>query len=69
MPNKQNLKAIDAWQAEHVEKILIKPRKEEHLSERIKLAIDKGYAKSRQGFIIEAVLKMLDEMGIPKIEE
>ncbi|MBQ4090538.1 MAG: hypothetical protein IJC56_11785 [Clostridia bacterium] len=69
MPNKQNIKAIDAWQAEHVEKILIKPRKEEHISDRIKIAIERGYAKSKQGFIIDAVRKALDELGIPNIEE
>ena len=69
MPRKQNTKAIDAWQAEHVEKIMIKPRKEEHFSERIQLAIDRGLGKSRQAYILEAVRKALEADGIPMIED
>ena len=37
MPSKQNLKAIDAWQAENIERIVIKPNKKEHISDRIHL--------------------------------
>lgn len=69
MARKQDYKAIDAWQAEHVERILIKPRKEDQISERIQIAIERGITKSRQSFIIDAVLKALDEQGIPKNEQ
>lgn len=69
MPSKQNLKAINEWQQEHLERIVIKPNKKEHISERIQQAIDQGYAKSRQAFILDAVRKALDELGIPNAEE
>ena len=69
MASKQNTKAIDAWQAENVERILIKPRKNEHISDRIQIAIDRGIAKSRQAYILDAVRKALEEDDIPMIEE
>ena len=69
MARKQNTKAIDAWQAEHVEKIVIKPRREKHLSERIQMAIDRGCGKSRQAYIIDAVCKALEADGIPEIRD
>ena len=69
MASNQNIKAIDAWQAENIEKILIKPRRSEHISERIQLAIEQGKAKSRQAYIIEAVKKALEADGIPTLEE
>ena len=67
MASNQNIKAIDAWQAENIEKILIKPRKTEHISERIQLAIDQGKAKSRQAYILVAVKKALEADGIPTL--
>lgn len=69
MARKQNTKAIDAWQTEHVERIMIKPRKEEHLSERIQMAIDMGCGKSRQAYILDAVRKALEADGIPEIKD
>ena len=69
MSRKQNTKAIDAWQTEHVDRILIKPRKEEHFNERIQMAIDKGCGKSRQAYILDAVRKALEADGIPEIQE
>ncbi len=69
MARKQDTKAIDAWQAEHVERIIIKPRKSEHFSERIQMAIEKGCGKSRQGYILEAVRKALEADGIPEIRD
>lgn len=69
MPSKQNLKAIDAWQAENIERIVIKPNKKEHISDRIQLAIDRGITKSRQAYILDAVRKALEEDGIPMIED
>ena len=69
MASNQNIKAIDAWQAENIEKILIKPRKSEHISVRIQLAIDQGKAKSRQAYILDAIKKALEADGIPTIED
>lgn len=69
MPSKQNLKAIDAWQAENIERIVIKPNKKEHISDRIQIAIDRGIAKSRQSYILDAVRKALEEDDIPVIED
>lgn len=69
MPRKQNIKAINDWQQEHLERIVIKPNKKEHISDRIQLAIDMGIAKSRQGYILDAVRKALEKDNIPKIED
>lgn len=69
MASKQNLKAIDAWQAENIERIVIKPNKKEHISDRIQIAIDRGIIKSRQAYILDAVRKALEEDNIPMIED
>lgn len=69
MASKQNLKAIDAWQAENVERIVIKPNKKEHISDRIQLAIDRGITKSRQAYILDAIRKALEADDIPTIED
>ena len=69
MASKQNLKAIDAWQAENVERIVIKPNKKEHISDRIQIAIDRGITKSRQAYILDAIRKALESDEIPMIED
>ena len=69
MASKQNLKAIDAWQAENVERIVIKPNKKEHISDRIQIAIDRGITKSRQSYILEAIRKALEADDIPDVED
>ena len=69
MPSKQNTQAIDAWNRENTDLIRIRARKEERLNERIQLAIDRGIAKSRQAYILDAVRKALEEDGIPMIED
>ena len=69
MSSKQNLKAIDAWQAENVERIVIKPNKKEHISDRIQIAIERGITKSRQAYILDAIRKALENDGIPEIED
>ena len=69
MASKQNTKAIDAWQNENIERIIIKPRKGEHISDRIQIAIDRGITKSRQAYILDAVRKALEEDNIPLIED
>ena len=68
MTKKQDIKAIDAWQSENIERIVIKPRKADHISERIQIAIDRGLTKSRQAYIVDAVKRALDVDGIPSIE-
>ncbi len=69
MPSKQNIRAIDAWQAKNIERIVIKPNRRDHISDRIQIAIDRGLAKSRQGYILDAVRRALEADGIPKIED
>jgi len=69
MPSKQNTQAIDAWNRENTDLIRIRARKEEHLNERIQIAIDRGITKSRQAYILDAVRKALEEDGIPMIED
>ncbi len=67
MPKKQDTKAIDRWQAENVDKILIKPRKDQRLPERLQIAVDKTNAKSRQAYIIDAIILKLASDGIPQL--
>ena len=67
MAKKQDIKAIDAWQLDNIERIVIKPRKADHISERIQIAIDRGISKSRQAYILDAVKRALDADGIPVI--
>ena len=69
MAKKQDIKAIDAWQSENVERIVIKPRKSDQITERIQIAIDRGIAKSRQAYILDAVKNALDADGIPVNED
>lgn len=69
MPSKQNIQAIDAWNRENTDLIRIRARKDEHLNERIQIAIDRGIAKSRQAYILDAVRKALEDDNIPMIEE
>ena len=69
MATKQNIQAIDAWNRENTDLIRIRARKEEHINERIEIAISQGKAKSRQAYIIEAVKKALEADGIPEISE
>ena len=69
MAKKQDIKAIDAWQSENVERIVIKPRKSDHISERIQIAVDRGITKSRQAYILDAIKKSLADDGIPTLED
>ena len=66
---KQNYEAISKWKSENTERIQILPRKNEHISERIQLAIEQGKAKSRQAYILDAIKKALEADGIPTIED
>lgn len=69
MPSKQNTQRIDAWQAEKIDRMTIKPRKELRLPERIQNAVEKGCASSRQEYIVKAVLEALERDGIPEPEQ
>lgn len=50
------------WAKENTERIVIKPNNKYHLSERIQTQVIKGNAKSRQDFIICAVLEKLEKL-------
>ena len=65
---KQNYEAINKWKSENTERIQILPRKSEHISERIQLAIEQGKAKSRQAYILDAIKKALEADGIPTLD-
>ena len=69
MASKQNTQAIDAWNRENTDLIRIRARKDEHLNERIQIAIDRGITKSRQAYILDAVRKALEADDIPMIED
>ncbi len=69
MPSKQNTKAIDVWNKANTDMIRVRARKEERLNERIQLAIDRGIAKSRQAYILNAVRNALEKDGIPELTE
>ena len=69
MASKQNTQAIDAWNRENTDLIRIRARKDEHLNERIQIAIDRGITKSRQAYILDAIRKALEADDIPMIED
>jgi len=66
---KQNYENINKWKAEKTDRIQILPRKEEHIPERIQMAIDAGKSASRQAYIIKAIERALENDGIPSIKE
>ena len=59
--HKNQPKYTEKWQAENVERLTIKPNLKYRLSERIQAQIEKGCAKSRQDYIIQAVLSRLEQ--------
>lgn len=63
---KQNVKRIDEWQAQNVERLVIKPRLEDNISTRIDALIEKGIAKSRQSYIIDAIKAQLQKDEKPE---
>lgn len=69
MASKQNTQAIDAWNRENTDLIRIRARKDEHLNDRIQIAIDRGITKSRQAYILDAIRKALEADDIPMIED
>lgn len=61
MDKKQRDDYIAAWQAENVERIVVKPNKKLNFTERIAAQVAAGKAKSRQDYIIRAVLNALEK--------
>lgn len=66
MPSKQNIEKINAWKAENVDRIVIQPRKEKRIPERLQAAVNRGKASSKQEYIITAIEAALkrDEITI-----
>ena len=62
-PNKQNLEYITKWKLENTDRIVIQPRKDLNLPDRIRQAVVTGRAASRQDYIINAVLAALERDG------
>ena len=60
MPSKQNIKKISEWQETYTDLLRIRVRKEERIPERIQALIDSGKTKSRQSYIIDAILAALE---------
>lgn len=67
MPEKQNSKAVTAWMKENTDQIRVRARKHEHLIERVQMAVDGGFGKSRQAYILDAIRAALERDGIPEI--
>ena len=65
MTSKQNTAKIDEWKREKLDRIVIQPRKERKLPERLQKAVDTGKAASRQEYIINAVEGALERDGVP----
>lgn len=65
MPSKQNIGKINAWKAENVDRIVIQPRKEKRLPERLQAAVSRGKASSKQEYIITAIEEALKRDEIP----
>ena len=63
--SKKQIEKMAIYPTEHVEQILIKPRKDDRISERIQFLIEQNRTKSKQAYIIEAVKKQLEADGVP----
>ena len=63
--SKEQIEKIAQYQKTNNEQILIKPRKEDRISERIQIPIDAKKASSKQAYIIQAVKNQLEADGVP----
>lgn len=63
--SKEQIEKIAQYQKTNNEQILIKPRKEDRISERIQILIDAKKASSKQAYIIQAVKNQLELDGVP----
>ena len=62
---KKQIDRISEYQKANNEQILIKPRREDRISERIQILIEQGKATSKQAYIIQAVKNQLEADGLP----
>ena len=62
---KKQIDKIAEYQKANNEQILIKPRREDRISERIQVLVEQGRATSKQAYIIQAVKNQLDADGVP----
>ena len=62
---KKQIDRISEYQKTNNEQILITPRKEDRISERIQVLIEQKRVSSKQAYIIQAVKNQLDADGIP----
>ena len=60
---------IAEYQKANNEQILIKPRREDRISERIQVLIDAKKTTSKQAYIIQAVKNQLERDGVPNAED
>ena len=63
--SKKQIDRISEYQKANNEQILIKPRKEDRISERIQVLIDQRKTTSKQAYIIQAVKNQLEADGLP----
>ena len=63
--SKEQIEKITQYQKTNNEQILIKPRKEDRISERIQILIDAKKTSSKQAYIIQAVKNQLELDGVP----
>lgn len=68
-PSKQDTKKITEWKTQNIERMLIESRKNRHVIERIKKAVDAGNARSRQEYVLNAVERALESDGFPCKDE
>ena len=62
---KKQIDRISEYQKANNEQILIKPRREDRISERIQVLIEQGKTASKQAYIIQAVKNQLEADGLP----
>ena len=66
--SKDQIEKIAQYQKANNEQILIKPRREDRISERIQILIDAKKTPSKQAYIIQAIKNQLERDGIPNEE-
>ena len=67
--SKKQMDKIAEYQKANNEQILIKPRREDRISERIQVLIDAKKTTSKQAYILQAVKNQLERDGVPNAED
>ena len=67
--SKKQMDKIAEYQKANNEQILIKPRREDRISERIQVLIDAKKTTSKQAYIIQAAKNQLERDGVPNAED